>query len=744
MSYIDGEVLVFDQHAGPSIQLRVHGDEFYARYETLGGHTVLYDVDRGYYCYARTVDGAFVSSGVSAGESPPPDIPRHLRESARVRNQKFELRYAQLRPPEVVDDTGPALTFGPNGGLLSGRRVGTSGAIRGLTLLVEFDDIHTEVTAADVERMLNDMDYDLHGNFCSVRRYFHLMSSGQLDYTNDVIGPIRLSGRRSHYINNLLINEALNIAVRDHGIDLSAYDSRNEGIVDALSVLYAGRTQYSGNLWPHNHVTSFQQGSVRTHFYTIQSVGRRATDLSIGTFVHESGHMLCRWPDLYDYGTRDGDSESSSGLGRYCLMSSGNHLDGGKTPSPTCAYLRDLAGWCQEVSLNTQGQVTASHGDYGTCLRFDTHRSNEYFLVENRSRIGLDSYLPDSGLAVYHCDTLGSNELQAGTTAEHYQCALLQADGRRDLEHNNNSGDAGDLYPAQDGVVLDGTTVPSSRSWQGTDSGLVISRVTGPDHDIHFQVGRAADTRAFVEARPDLFIPDAPNNEGVRSVLNVATSGMLRGIRVAVEITHTYRGDLSVTLTAPSGAQAVLHTQRQDAMDNLHLNLSDADHPALAELRNEAIAGDWTLHVVDTWADDVGRLDYWSLALDYEPTVQPVRVENQNAVAIPDDDPAGIRSTIDVPGGGALQSISVEVSIVHTYRGDLRLELERADGSRVLLKGQDSDRNDNLNAVYDMGNTDALDAFKGGESGGTWTLHVSDRAYWDKGTLKRWAITIER
>ena len=77
------------------------------------------------------------------------------------------------------------------------------------------------------------------------------------------------------------------------------------------------------------------------------------------------------------------------------------------------------------------------------------------------SQSGSTAICPTRGLAVYHCDTLGSNEWQDGTRNEHYQCALLQADGHLDLENNRNPGDPGDLFQAQAGVVLSDTTMPA-------------------------------------------------------------------------------------------------------------------------------------------------------------------------------------------------------------------------------------------------------------------------------------------
>jgi len=499
MSAIFGERLLYPQEAGPPVQLLVWGDEFYARRETTSGYTVVYDTGLGLYCYAQLAQGWFVSTRVPITKPPPPGIPQHLNEWPRVRRDRVAVRSRALQPPSAADDPDLELTFGPADGLLPGRQV-SRGTVRGLTVLVQFPDQLSSVTTGEVDALLNQPGYALDGNRGSVRDFWLSMSNGKLDYSNDVVGPVTLSRPMSSYFvpegtpspAAPLIGEALDLALAG-GVDLHDYDSRNEGVVDALSFMYAGLTIYQMPFWPHNSV--FQRtfpGGIRTYFYTITSMGRSRVDLSIGTFCHESGHQLCRFPDLYDYGQRDGDLEKSSGLGRYCVMSSGNHLGDGRAPAALCAYLRDLAGWPDQVVTLGPGTFEAAHGDYARVLKFGTGAPNEYFMVENRSHLGADTQLPSSGLAIYHCDKLGSNELQEGTAAKHYQCALLQADGHLDLEQGANVGDANDLFPARAGVVVSDSTTPSSRRWDRSGSGLVISDIGAPGQVIQFRVGGPA------------------------------------------------------------------------------------------------------------------------------------------------------------------------------------------------------------------------------------------------------------
>ena len=495
MSAVNGETLSFRQENGPDVELVAFGDEFYARYETSSGFTAIHDGTVGLYCYAGLVDGEFVSTAVPISEAAPEGLRRHLKEAPGVRNSKFDTRFANTLPPKDsvwADET--LETYGPVQGLMEGRQLST-GVVRGLTILVDFPDLPAQVTAEEVSALLNDDSYTANGNYCSVRHYFRLMSSGLLDYSNVVVGPIRLSHDQRYYVDNLLAGEALNLVV-DMGVDLSQFDSKGEGYIDALSFMYAGSTLYEGWLWPHNFYMDWEHGGYRADLYMITSQGLSSSDLRIGTFCHESGHMLCRFPDLYDYGKRDGDFERSAGMGTYCLMSSGNHLNSGRTPAPICSYLRYLAGWCpNEISLNTPGSYTAEHGDYGTVLVYKTVYDNEYFLVENRSQLGLDQALPSAGLAIYHCDIQGSNEWQGGSAANHYQCGLLQADGHFDLEHGLNQGDTTDLFAIVDSEILSDATTPSTRLWDGSDSGLRIADIGSAGELISFRVVQASAFR---------------------------------------------------------------------------------------------------------------------------------------------------------------------------------------------------------------------------------------------------------
>ncbi len=77
---------------------------------------------------------------------------------------------------------------------------------------------------------------------------------------------------------------------------------------------------------------------------------------------------------------------------------------------------------------------------------------------------------------------------------------------------------------------------------------------------------------------------------------------------VPVKIVHTYIGDLAVTLVAPDGSAYALHNRSGGSADNI-------DQTYTVDLSGETSNGTWKLRVNDNAANDVGRIDTWSLNL---------------------------------------------------------------------------------------------------------------------------------
>ncbi len=75
---------------------------------------------------------------------------------------------------------------------------------------------------------------------------------------------------------------------------------------------------------------------------------------------------------------------------------------------------------------------------------------------------------------------------------------------------------------------------------------------------------------------------------------------------VAVNIVHTYKGDLKVDLIAPDGSVYILHNRSGGSADNINQTYS-------VNLSTEALNGTWKLRVNDNAAGDVGRIDSWSI-----------------------------------------------------------------------------------------------------------------------------------
>lgn len=119
-------------------------------------------------------------------------------------------------------------------------------------------------------------------------------------------------------------------------------------------------------------------------------------------------------------------------------------------------------------------------------------------------------------------------------------------------------------------------------------------------------------------ASPALSIPDA-NTTGVTSTISLtgapASTCTVDTLTVDVDITHTYIGDLTVTLTSPGGTPVILHSVSGGTADNIVGNYPTTLTPygLLSDVSGEPALGTWSLHVVDGSSTDTGTLNTWGV-----------------------------------------------------------------------------------------------------------------------------------
>jgi len=116
----------------------------------------------------------------------------------------------------------------------------------------------------------------------------------------------------------------------------------------------------------------------------------------------------------------------------------------------------------------------------------------------------------------------------------------------------------------------------------------------------------------------------------------------------------------------------------------------------------------------------------------------------QHGLAIPDNTPAGITSTLDITDTRAIDRLAVNVNITHPSRGDLQILLTAPDGTTVILQNPSTDRAPFTQVTYgvDADSAERLDVFHGRAANGRWTLTVKDLQPQNAGTLLSWSLAI--
>ncbi len=482
------EKFTFTNPDGSTIEVVGSGNQYYARFETEDGFTVVKDPGTGFYKYAQLSDdnSKLLPTAHSVGEVDPNDLglEKHMsipKESAKQMAEsalmaqgvtpRWKTRRAIKKVAIAQQRAAGALESVPSAAATVGNYVG-------LCILIEFPDVSQTISVQEVNNFCNQSGYTGFGNNGSVRDYFFDNSRGRLTYTNVVTQYYTAAHNRSYYTDpsvaygsraRELITEALN-HFKAQGFNFGQLTADSGGFIYALNVFYAGPrvNNWSEGLWPHQWALSTPYdvgGGKKFSDYQITNMG---SSLTLRTFCHENGHMICSFPDLYDYGGE------SAGIGHFCLMCYGGN---DTNPVQVGAYLKNEAGWTTSLQTITAG-VTASLNAANNDFYIHSKNANEYFIIENRQKTGRDTFLPDSGLAIWHIDGQGSNQNEQMTSAQHYECSIEQADNKFDLEGNANAGDGDDLFSAPGKTEFSDSTSPNSKWWDGSNSDLKITNIS--------------------------------------------------------------------------------------------------------------------------------------------------------------------------------------------------------------------------------------------------------------------------
>ena len=114
-------------------------------------------------------------------------------------------------------------------------------------------------------------------------------------------------------------------------------------------------------------------------------------------------------------------------------------------------------------------------------------------------------------------------------------------------------------------------------------------------------------------------------------------------------------------------------------------------------------------------------------------------------IAIPENAPEGIISTITIDDPRTIERIGVRVDIQHSARGDLRITLVAPDGREILLQNLSFERTADIHTTYgiDVAPAQPLEALRGLSAAGTWQLRVADQRALDTGRLLSWGLVLQ-
>ena len=477
----------------------------------------------------------------------------------------------------------------------------TTGKHRGLVILMQFKD--QEFTTPEpqkvFDRFFNETGYNENGMSGSVKDYFRAQSYDQLDIDFDVVGPYTANDSMAYYGSHAIIDdreqndahpaefiaEAVELASAD--VDFSKYDWDGDSIVDQVFVIYAGYAEAQGaapeTIWPHEWSLrilgkKFKYNGVYLEIYgcaaELMGDGVNNTGImdGIGTACHEFSHCL-GLPDMYN---TDG-GKTSYAMAYWDVMDAGSYLNDSRTPAGYTSYERWFSGWLEPTEL--KGGMTQITGmkplaESPECyVMYNDANKNEYYLLENRQKVGFDAALLGHGLLVLHVDydrkTWLNNKVNADP--DHQRVTIIPADNEAVISLKSM---AGDPFPGTSGntaLAIYSTPAPTLYH-ANTDGSYYMNKAID-------SITESEDSLiSFVALRPEFTAPEsveAKEVEGQPSSFTITWPAVNDAVSYQVELNESFTISPVDALVCEYDF-AKTQTETEDSTD-ISSNLKDYD-----------------------------------------------------------------------------------------------------------------------------------------------------------------------
>ena len=425
-----------------------------------------------------------------------------------------------------------------------------------LVILVEFQDLEFQEendSLAFVNKM-NLPGYSRNGATGSARDFYYDNSDGRFEPVFDVFGPVKMPENHSYYGANQggvagydkRPEQAVAEGCRmlDDEVDFSLYDNDGDGKVDLVFMYYAGKGEASGGgantIWPHQwELTSsgvdLVLDGVQVDSYACSNELYGDEMDGIGPACHEFGHAM-GLPDFYD--TDDSTGGLAGGLYSYSVMDSGSYNNDSRTPPYFNFEERMLLGWVDEsdyLEFTEAGTYTIPPIFENVAYKTITDMEGEYFVYENRSPVGWDTYLPAHGMVVYHVD---KSSRMVGTHSAHdlweywHDTNSINARGSHPCFYVVPAASQNSLnyyYEARMPFPYQNVDSYVPKSWNDVDGFITFSQIAYSDNLVTLQASVSSGDLDFVTIADtgsyrtgDRFTFELVRPEGVEAPASVA------------------------------------------------------------------------------------------------------------------------------------------------------------------------------------------------------------------------------